>query len=118
MDQMISAPQSAPVDVTMDNFMAEVIEGSKTTPTIVQFWAPWCGPCKAMLPYVEKLAEEYEGKIKVVKLNTQDYQELSASYGIVSIPTFLLVKGGEVQETIIGSQPLQAIKAKIDPHLG
>ena len=67
---------------------------------------------------MEKLAEEYEGKIKVVKLNTQENQQVPSNYGIVSIPTFLLIKGGEVQETIIGSQPLQAIKAKIDPHLG
>ena len=70
-----------------------------------------------MLPYVEKLAEEYEGKIKVVKLNPGE-QQVPASYGIVSIPTFLLIKGGEVQETIVGSQPLQAIKAKLDLHLG
>ena len=104
------------IDVTDANWDADVLQSDM--PVFVDFWAPWCGPCKAMLPYVEKLAEEYEGKIKVVKLNTQENQQVPSSYGIVSIPTFLLVKGGEVQETIIGSQPLQAIKAKIDPHLG
>ena len=68
MDQMISAPQSAPVDVTMDNFMAVVIEGSKTTPTIVQFWAPWCGPCKQLGPVLEKVVGASGGNAMHVML--------------------------------------------------
>ncbi len=87
-------------------------------PGVDDVWPPWCGRRTAVLRYVDEVAEEYEGKIKVVKLNTQENQQVPANYGIVSIPTFLLIKGGEVQETLVGSQPLQAIKAKIDPHLG
>lgn len=106
---------SSLLDVSDSTWDTDVL--GSDIPVFVDFWAPWCGPCKAMLPYVEKLAEEYEGKVKVVKLNTQDNQEIAAKYGIVSIPTFMLIKNGEVQEQVLGSQPLASLKAKIDPHL-
>lgn len=106
---------SSLLDVTDSTWDTDVL--GSDIPVFVDFWAPWCGPCKAMLPYVEKLAEEYDGKVKVVKLNTQDNQEIAAKYGIVSIPTFMLIKNGEVQEQVLGSQPLASLKAKIDPHL-
>ncbi len=108
-------PMSSLLDVTDSTWDTDVL--GSDIPVFVDFWAPWCGPCKAMLPYVEKLAEEYDGKVKVVKLNTQDNQEIAAKYGIVSIPTFMLIKNGEVQEQVLGSQPLASLKAKIDPHL-
>ena len=87
MDQMISAPQSAPVDVTMDNFMAEVIEGSKTTPTIVQFWAPWCGPCKQLGPVLEKVVGASGGKVRMVRVNIDDNQQIAQQMRVQSVPT-------------------------------
>ena len=102
-------------DVTDASWDTDVLGSDQ--PVLVDFWAPWCGPCKSMLPYVEKLAEEYDGKIKVVKLNTQDNMEIPAKYGITSIPTFMLIKNGEVQEQVIGSQRYDALKGFIDPHV-
>ncbi|MEM8710679.1 MAG: thioredoxin [Planctomycetota bacterium] len=103
-------------DVTDASWEADVLGSDQ--PVLVDFWAPWCGPCKSMLPYVEKLAEEYDGKVKVVKLNTQDNAEIPAKYGITSIPTFLVIKHGEVQEQVIGSQRYDALKGVVDPHIG
>lgn len=106
---------SSLTDVSDSTWDADVL--GSDTPVFVDFWAPWCGPCKSMLPYIEKLAEEYGDKMKVVKLNTQDNQEIAAKYGIVSIPTFMLIKGGEVQEQVLGVQAYPALKALVDPHL-
>ena len=106
---------SALADVSDSSWDTEVLGSDK--PVFVDFWAPWCGPCKSMLPYIEKLGEEYADKVKVVKLNTQDNQEIAAKYGIVSIPTFMLIKDGEVQEQVLGVQQYPALKALIDPHL-
>ncbi|MEM6671260.1 MAG: thioredoxin [Planctomycetota bacterium] len=102
-------------DVTDSSWETDVL--SSDEPVFVDFWAPWCGPCKSMLPFVEKLAEEYAGRVKVVKLNTQDNLEIPAKYGITSIPTFMLIKNGEVQEQVIGSQRYDALKGFIDPHV-
>jgi len=102
-------------DVTDASWDADVLGSDQ--PVFVDFWAPWCGPCKSMLPYVEKLAEDFDGKIKVVKLNTQDNMEIPAKYGITSIPTFMVIKNGEVQEQAIGSQRYDALKAFVEPHI-
>ena len=90
------------LDVTDSTWESAVIQSD--TPVLVDFWAPWCGPCKAMGPYVDKLAEELDGKLKVVKLNTQDNAEVPAKYGIISIPTFMVIKGGEVAAQIVGAK--------------
>lgn len=106
---------SALTDVTDANWEAEVLGSDK--PVFVDFWAPWCGPCKSMLPYIEKLAEDYEGKMKVVKLNTQDNTEIAAKYGITSIPTFIVIKNGEVEAHALGTQPYPALQKLVDPHV-
>ncbi len=87
------------------------------TPVLVDFWAEWCAPCRAMGPYVDKLAEEYAGKLKVMKINTQDNTEVPSRYGITAIPTFLLIKGGEVVKQMVGSQPYDALKQVVDDHV-
>jgi len=106
---------SSALDVTDTNWESEVLKSS--IPVLVDFWAPWCGPCKAMGPYVDKLAEEYDGKIKVVKLNTQDNAEVAAQYGITSIPTFVVVKDGQVQSQVLGKQNYEALKSTVEPYV-
>ena len=101
--------------VTDASFKSDVLESEK--PVLVDFWAEWCGPCKAMGPYVDKLAEEYAGRLSVVKLDTQDNPEVAARYGITGIPAFVLIKGGEVVAQAMGSMQYAALKETVDPHL-
>jgi len=103
------------LDVTDSTWDSNVLQSE--TPVLVDFWAPWCGPCRAMSPYIDKLADEYDGRLKVVKLNTQDNTEVSARYGITSIPTFLVIKAGEVATQIVGAQKYDSLKDAVDPHL-
>jgi thioredoxin 1 len=107
---------SAAAAVTKDTFEQEVLKSE--LPVLVDFWAPWCGPCKAVAPSVDALAEEMEGKLKVVKVNTDEDGEVAGRYGILSIPTLLLIKGGQVVETLVGNQSKQAIANKVQAHLG
>jgi thioredoxin 1 len=102
-------------DVTDSTWDTNVLKSD--TPVLVDFWAPWCGPCLAMSPVVDRLAEEMGGKLSVVKLNTQDNPEVAARYGITSIPTFLVIKGGEVADQIVGGQKFEALKEKVEAHL-
>ncbi len=103
---------SKPITFTDENFEAEVI--SSDLPVLVDFWAEWCGPCKMIAPAVEELANEFEGKAKIGKLDVDSNQNVAAKYGIRSIPSLLIFKGGEVVESIVGAVPKNAIQAKLE----
>ncbi len=103
------------LEFTDDNFQTEVVQS--TTPVLVDFWAPWCGPCRMLAPAVEELANEYQGKIRVGKINTDDNPNVPSSMGISGIPTLMLFKGGEVVERLVGLQQKPRIASAIDKHL-
>ena len=103
------------IEVTDTNFQAEVIEADG--PVLVDFWAPWCGPCRMVAPIVEELAGEYEGRVKFVKLNTDENPRIASSYGIRSIPTLLVFKGGEVAGQIVGFRPKSDLQKRLDAVL-
>ena len=103
------------MNVTDANFAEEVI-GSEL-PVLVDFWAVWCGPCRMVAPFVEQIAQEYSDQLKVAKLNVDENQGIPAKYGIMSIPTLLLFKGGELKETIVGALPKDKIVDAVSKHL-
>lgn len=104
-----------PITITDDNFESEVLKSD--IPVLIDFWAVWCGPCKIIAPIVEQIAEEYNGKLKVGKLDVDSNQESSIKYGVRSIPTLLIFKNGQVKETIIGAVAKQNILQKINSLL-
>ncbi len=103
-------------EFTDGNFQAEVLESDQ--PVLVDFWAPWCGPCKMIAPTVEQIAGEYDGKVRVGKVNTDENPQIAASHNISSIPTLLLFKGGQVVDQSIGVAPKQQLTAMLDKHVG
>ena len=105
------------IDVTVANFEAEVVEASMTTPVLVDFWAPWCGPCKSLGPVLEKVEAAYNGRFKLVKINSDDEQELAGAFGIRSIPTCVLMVGGKPVDGFMGALPEGQVKAFLDKHL-
>lgn len=102
-------------NLTTDTFKAAVT--SATTPVLVDFWAPWCGPCKAIAPVLEELAIEFDGKLKIAKVNIDENDAVAVEYGVRAIPTMILFKGGQVADTLVGMMPKAALKAKIAAQL-
>jgi thioredoxin 1 len=104
-----------PIEVTDANFDSEVLKSDK--PVLVDFWAEWCGPCKMIAPIVEEVAKEYDGTLKVGKLDVDANPQVSMQFGIRSIPTLLIFKGGRVVEQVVGAVPKRALTEKLSKHL-
>ena len=102
-------------EVTDINFQAEVLEAD--TPVLVDFWAPWCGPCRMVAPVLEEMAGERAGELKVVKLNVDDNQQTAAQFEVLSIPTLILFKGGQPVKKVVGAYPKRKLEAELEPAL-
>jgi len=107
---------TAIMQVTDANFDEEVLKSEQ--PVLIDFWAVWCGPCRALAPVVDEVAESYSGKVKVAKMNVDENPGTPGRYGIRGIPTLLIFKGGQVKEQIVGYVPKETIQKAIDKHMG
>lgn len=106
---------AAPIHVTDNEFEEKVLQS--TTPVVVDFWAPWCGPCRMVAPILEELATEYDGKIVVAKINTDENPQWAMKFGVQGIPTMLFVKDGELVNRMVGAAPKPSIQQKVDAML-
>ena len=102
-------------EVTDTTFQAEVIESE--VPVLVDFWAPWCGPCRMVAPVVEEIAEERGDQLKVVKMNIDENQDTAVQFNVLSIPTLMVFRNGEVAKTVIGAYPKRKLEAELEPVL-
>jgi thioredoxin len=100
------------VTLTQDNFGQEVLQSS--SPVLVDFWAEWCGPCKMIAPVLDELADEYQGKVKIGKVNIDEHQGLAAEYGVRAIPTLLVFNKGQVADQVVGARSKRDLKASLD----
>jgi putative thioredoxin len=103
---------------TRENFMSAVIGDSSRVPVLVDFWAPWCGPCRTLMPMLDRIATDYAGRFVLAKVNTDEQQELAGHFGVQSIPTVMLFKDGRPVDQFVGVQPELAIRQMLDRHLG
>ncbi len=103
------------VDVTDDTFQAEVVESPLLT--VTDLWAEWCGPCKRLAPILDEISQEYEGRIKIAKLDVDSNPNIPSEYGVMGIPTLLVFKDGKLVETIVGYQPKDRLLSKLLPHM-
>ena len=104
-----------PITITDDNFEIEVAKSDK--PVLIDFWATWCGPCRMIAPIVEELAVEYEGRVKIGKVDVDENQQTAIKFGVRSIPTLLIFKDGKLKDTIIGAVPKSQIVTKLNSAL-
>jgi len=111
----MSQERQSYVTLTDRNFQSEVIESKN--PVLVDFWAPWCGPCQAMGPVIRELAEEFQSRAVVAKVNVDDHQEIATRYGIQSIPTLMIFQNGKVVDQMVGTMPKSALAQKIEDQL-
>jgi thioredoxin 1 len=106
---------SAAVQVTDASFKQDVLESD--IPVLVDFWAPWCGPCRMVAPVVDEIAQQYDGKVKVVKLNTDENPQVASQYGIRSIPTLMIFKGGQRVDMVVGAVPKTTLANTLEKYL-
>ncbi len=106
---------SKPVEITDSTYTEEVIQAEK--PVLVDFWAPWCGPCRTLGPVLAEIADEEAERLKVVKVNVDENQQHAGQLGVFNIPTMIVYKGGEPVDKIVGAMPKQQILARLEPHL-
>jgi thioredoxin 1 len=106
---------SAATQVTDANFKQEVLESE--LPVLVDFWAPWCGPCRMVAPVVDEISEQYDGQVKVVKVNTDENPSVASQYGIRSIPTLMIFKGGQRVDMVVGAVPKTTLATTLEKHL-
>lgn len=103
------------IEVSDSNFKEQVLDANG--PVLVEFWAPWCGPCKMVAPVLEEVADEMDGQVKVCKVNVDENTDTAGEYGVMSIPTMVLIKDGEVQEQMVGYLPREELQNKIQENM-
>ncbi|MBW4654311.1 MAG: thioredoxin [Kaiparowitsia implicata GSE-PSE-MK54-09C] len=106
---------SAALSVTDSTFKQEVLDND--VPVLVDFWAPWCGPCRMVAPVVDEIADQYAGQVKVVKVNTDENPSIASQYGIRSIPTLMIFKGGQRVDMVVGAVPKSTLASTLEKHL-
>ena len=108
---------TATLNVTAENFMTDVVEASAHMPVLIDFWAPWCAPCRQLMPILDRLAQEYAGRFKLAKVNTDENQQLAMRYSIFSIPTLILFQNGREAARLVGYMPQEVMEERLSQFL-